>query len=370
MKKGMLLLGVLSCLVMMASVFLVPEDAQAISAWARKEGQPCSTCHIRINRLNQTGLDYLRQGFTFDVGAGKEPKAELEELGKYFSIFSMIDIFTKKKGKDYTSEINKISLFGGGSLGSNYSFYGETALNPPAAQEIADLYAQYTPGHGEQYGFIRAGQILPMLFSGENTWEFANDASAAFVRDRRVGVAAGYNYGNAWGEIAAVKPAGDSTRNKVDVVANAQYIFTPGGSSLGAYYWGGNFNRDTNADGQADVSDKFTRYGAIGQLNEITNLFLTAAYSEGKGDSSVGGEKKTRGISFLAEYLILDKASVLFNVVNNDPDTSVSNDKTTDYKVAAYYWLSKYVSVDARFVYTDLPIGNNSSVGLRARFMF
>ena len=209
-----------------------------------------------------------------------------------------------------------------------------------------------------------------MLFSGENTWEFANDSSAAFARDRRVGVAAGYNFGKAWGEIAAVKPAGDSSRNKVDVVPNAQYIFTTSGSSLGAYYWGGNFNRDTDADGQADASDKFTRYGAIGQFNEIKNLFLTAAYSEGKGDSSAGGDKKTRGISFLAEYLILDKASVYFNVVNNDPDTSVSDDKTTDYKVAVYYWLSKYASVDARYVYTDLPVGNDSSVRLRVRFMF
>ena len=224
-----------------------------------------------------------------------------------------------------------------------------------------------------------------MLFQAENTWEFANDASAAFARDRRVGVSAGYNYGKVWGEIAAVKPAGDSTRNRVDAIADAQYIFTSAGSSLGAYYWNGYFNKDATSahfelnpnTGNIDriaatpaTKDKYTRYGAVGQFNEIKNLLFSAGYSAGKGDSSAGGTKKVRGIFGQAEYLIFDKASVLFNVVNDDPDTSVSGDKTTTYTAAAYYWLSKYASVDARYVYKDLPVGNDNQVRLRVRFMF
>lgn len=132
----------------------------------------------------------------------------------------------------------------------------------------------------------------------------------------------------------------------MDFIGNAQYIFTSSGTSLGAYYWNGHFNKDAADDryvlnsetgiielepGAPETTDKYTRYGVVGQFTEIKNLPLSAGYSEGKGKSDSAGAEdiKTRGWFGQAEYLIADKASVLFNVVHDDPDTSVSDDDTT-----------------------------------------
>ena len=347
----------------------MPEKAYATAAFARKEGVSCGGCHYRINRPNQAGLDYMRQGFTLNVGEGKMPKLAAEEFGKYFSIYGQSSA-SKQKGKDYTTS-DKIKLYGGGYLESNFSFFMETTLNPPASQEVADLYAQYTLGNEDRYGFMRVGQFLPMLFSGENTWEFANDVSAAFARDRRKGLAAGYNYGKGWGEIAVVASTGDTTGNRVDVVPNIQYIFTDNGSSLGTYYWNGYYNTDSNNDGKADSRDSYKRYGLVGQFNEIEKLLLSAGYSAGRGDSSAGGKKKISGLFAQAEYLFSDKLTVLLNVVDDEPDTSVSRDRTTAYKTAIYYWFSQYVSGDIAYVYKDLQAGgNDSSVSTKLRLMF
>ena len=384
MKKR--LYGVSSLLLLMAAVFVVPEDANALSAFARKEGVPCGTCHYRINRLNQVGLNYMRQGFTFNVGDTKAPEPKLEETGKYFSVLANIDVYKKNQGADYTSSVSNVTLYGGGALGSDFSFLLETTVAPSDAQEVADAYLQYTPGNDDKYAFIRAGRMLPMLFQAENTWEFANDRSTAFVRDRRIGVAAGYNFGKAWAELAALTPGGGSTNNKVDFVANAQYIFTPTGSSLGAYYWNGNvylnatdpyyvLNPGTGTidriPGTPATSDRFSRYGVVGQYNQIDNLLLSAGYSQGKGDSSAGGDQKIQGLFGQVEYNLFDRASVLLNVVGEKPDTSASNVRTTTYTLAGYYWLAKYASVDLRYVYQALPDArHDSQVKLRVRFMY
>ena len=151
-------------------------------------------------------------------------------------------------------------LYGGGEVSTHWSFLAETTVNPPDRQEVADLYLGYTLAskeHKDRYLFVRGGQLLPALMTLDNPWETAADRDPAFARERRIGAAVGYNYEKVWAEVSVVQPAGATSRHKVDVVGNGQYVFNDKGSSLGGYYWDGNFNKTATA------SDKFQRYGVF-----------------------------------------------------------------------------------------------------------
>ncbi len=44
---------------------VVPKTAVAIPAWSRQTGEPCSTCHDVIPKLNYTGQNFRANGFRF-----------------------------------------------------------------------------------------------------------------------------------------------------------------------------------------------------------------------------------------------------------------------------------------------------------------
>ena len=44
---------------------VVPKTAVAIPAWSRQTGEPCSTCHDVIPKLNHTGQNFRANGFRF-----------------------------------------------------------------------------------------------------------------------------------------------------------------------------------------------------------------------------------------------------------------------------------------------------------------
>ena len=339
--------------------------ASAIPAFSRREAVPCSTCHHRANRLNQIGLNYYRQGFRFAVAVpAKEAKVEatkIDSFGNYFTIQGILD-YKKKENNAYTTS-NKITLFGGGALNEKWSFLGETTVNPPDAQEVADLFIGYTTGTESQYAFLRAGQMLPLMLV-DNPLEIANDHSAAFPRDRRQGAAAGYNFGKAWIEGTLVAPAGASTRNNVDAVVNGQYIFTGNGSTLGAYAWTGKFNQDSK------TSDDYNRVGVVANFNELKKLLIAVGYSGGKGDSGSGGNAKTKGAFAQAEYLFSDRTTLFLHVLKADSNTSISGDSQTTYTASLNYWPYEAVALAAQLTSDRLASKTENAFRLRLRLMF
>ena len=62
-------------------------SALAIPAWSRQTGEPCSTCHDVIPKLNHTGQEFRVNGFRLpdlnkrDVGRDETPKPGSTENG-------------------------------------------------------------------------------------------------------------------------------------------------------------------------------------------------------------------------------------------------------------------------------------------------
>ena len=83
-RMSMILLGLtLSGIVPMG----VPRTAGAIPAMSRQTGEPCSTCHDVIPKLNHTGQKFRANGFRFpdlnerDTGRNETPRPRSTELG-------------------------------------------------------------------------------------------------------------------------------------------------------------------------------------------------------------------------------------------------------------------------------------------------
>ena len=354
-------------LVFIGLTALAPREAGAIPAWSRKEGVGCAYCHHRFNRLNQTGLDYYRRGFRTEAQPS-DAKPELKaDFSNYFSVLGRIDA-TKRDKRDYTT-LTQATLYGGGEVSAHWSFLAETTVNPPDRQEVADLYLGYTlasKANKNRYLFVRGGQLLPALITLDNPWEVAADRDPAFARERRIGAAVGYNFDKFWAEVSAVTPAGATTRNKVDVVANGQYVFNDKGSSFGGFYWDGNVNTSATA------SDKFQRYGFVANMNELAKgkCLLAAGFTAGKGDTAAGGTAKVRAFFGQGEYVFSDKFSMLLHVVRADPDTSVSGNENTIYTASAFYWPADHVNLIGRLLAVNDGNTTDKRWTVSARFMY
>jgi hypothetical protein len=333
--------------------------AAAIPAWARAEGMSCNECHIRANRLNQFGLDYYRRGFRSEVKPIAAHEAISDKYGNYLSLQGVLD-WNKRKDQDY-STANKVTAFAGGALGGNYSFLAETTVNPPDSQEVADLFFGWTAGTKERYQFLRVGQMLPLL-TVDNPYEVAADRDAVFVRDRRQGVAYGYNFGRFWVEGMALSSAGPTTNNKVDTVVDGQYLFTEKGSSLGVLYWNGYFSPDST------TSDDFRRLAVVGNFNEVENLYLTAGYSDATGDSANGGVADSKGWFAQAEYAFNDKLTVLIHGVDVRPDLG---EGSRIYTSSLDYWPHEHIALRLQYILTEPEESASSySARFRVRIMF
>jgi len=136
LKKA--LLGVSALL----SAAIWAPQAQAIPAFARQVGMPCSACHYQhFPTLNSFGRAFKEGGFTM---MGAEPTVEGDGLSIPATLnlaFIMNWQYTKTNGpttnldqisKDYNNgsfEMTQYSLFMGGRVATNIGFEGEIGLN-------------------------------------------------------------------------------------------------------------------------------------------------------------------------------------------------------------------------------------------------
>ena len=61
---------------------VAPKKAEAIPAFSRQTGKPCSICHDVIPKLNQTGQDFRTNGFRFpEDGKGDQESETCATLG-------------------------------------------------------------------------------------------------------------------------------------------------------------------------------------------------------------------------------------------------------------------------------------------------
>ncbi|HEX9759327.1 MAG TPA: hypothetical protein VGA40_00330, partial [Candidatus Acidoferrales bacterium] len=92
------------------------ERAQAIPYYARKYEVSCQTCHVSPPKLNQTGENFLANGYRF---ASERKTVRTLPLAVWASFRSQTDI-----SRDRTRALpNRVEIISGGPIGKSRAFY-------------------------------------------------------------------------------------------------------------------------------------------------------------------------------------------------------------------------------------------------------
>jgi len=190
LKKA--LLGVSALL----SAAIWAPQAQAIPAFARQVGMPCSACHYQhFPVLNSFGRAFKEGGFTM-VGAEQKIEGDGLSIPATLNLAFVTNLqYTKTNGtptntNQYTKDTNngtfsmtQYSLFMGGRVGNGIGFEGEVGLNGgaglasvkmPFAQDWGSFKTLEVPfttdGLGAQQGFelLSTGASVVHLFNQED----------------------------------------------------------------------------------------------------------------------------------------------------------------------------------------------------------
>ena len=117
----------------------VPDESEAIPAFARKHGVQCRTCHVQFPKLNKFGIAYKNRGYRMKGEVGNYlwdskiiPLAAIARVGYVFTR-------TDSDGdKSQTSEVvdGGVELFSGGTLAPRISYFIDalTDANAPLIQ--------------------------------------------------------------------------------------------------------------------------------------------------------------------------------------------------------------------------------------------
>ncbi len=117
----------------------VPEDSEAIPAFARKYGVKCTTCHVQFPKLNKFGIVFKNRGYRMKGEEGDFlwkskiiPLAAIARFGYVYTDSKVDGVHTQtSEGVD-----SGIELFSGGTLAPRISYFIDalTDANAPLVQ--------------------------------------------------------------------------------------------------------------------------------------------------------------------------------------------------------------------------------------------
>ncbi len=311
-------------------VTLMPASL-GVPAWARRTGMPCVSCHFGgTHRLTKMGNDFLLRGHRTKDDEGITDGGKDLNLLKYMSFASKVRFTANNSKPEATGfEVESFSIYLGGPLSGNFSFFveqylherGKTAsstggeTDTAVRTKLADAYLSWSSApQGDSFTYVRAGQIYPYaiyaLSSGGrlsiNRPTVINEGQGAgnlfTPRDRAYGVSAGYvNDPRGYRvEAGIVNSGGTNKRANLeeqnafkDTFLTVEKEFDANGSALGLYAYNGRFK--INASGSTPAwEDRFYRLGVFGRY-QTEALALSGAFLNGTNQVLAGGHRSPEG---------------------------------------------------------------------------
>lgn len=165
--------------------------AQALPAFARREGVKCQMCHFRLPELNEDGHSYIRRGLR-EARGGMAPQMGME-MGTKEVAKTPVASTARPLGEALPLEWqNYLTVMGhhtyearsharagfhpgmidgwiGGPLDPHWSGIANFAFDIEAGGvEVEQAYAQFSTSWSPRFASLRFGQLLPLavLFNG------------------------------------------------------------------------------------------------------------------------------------------------------------------------------------------------------------
>lgn len=340
----------------------LPQDAEAIAAWAKKYNVDCSACHsVGQSTLNPFGQDFLRRGH-------RMPDDDiLLELDKLFSVNTKIRIHDSNAvGRNSTFELHALSIYTGGVLSRHLSYMIEEYLyentgrtSGPADSayhsKLADAYLMYTSHpSSNSYMTARVGQISSsqmQLFWGvgpryTETRNYLVNNSAVSPNTykpfmRNFGAEVAQTVKNLHAAFAVLNGTGTSFTNSIDnneskdFYGTVDYYLGSQGSAVGVYGYKGK-GLITPSSGST-WENEFSRAGLFGRwVNGATSV--TSAVTRGTEQLNVQNLKANNlGLLMEVNRELNDKVVVFGRYDYFDPNQSKASDNLNGPMLGANY---------------------------------
>lgn len=332
---------------------LIPADAQAISAWARKYGVECTVCHVGpLYKLTPDGVDFLRRGH-------RTTKDEIaKEWAQLFAINTKLRAHdSNAPGRNSTFEVHAFSIYTGGPISSHLSYFAEMYLYENTGKtsgavngdfgrsKLADAYIQINSNPDKDvYTTFRFGQISPSQLgifwnAGPRYTEtrpyIVNNSAVApntfrpFMRNFGVEVAQTVNRFH--GSFGVLNGTGTNATNSIDnneakdFYGTLDYTFDGSGSAIGIFGYKGR-GLVTPSSGPTWQND-FHRVGVFGQFTR-DRFNLTAALTEGEEQVTAAGRRtRNRGGLFELDYHLRNNLALFGRYDYFDPNKQAGGDQ-------------------------------------------
>ncbi len=345
MRKGTLLvLGIISIILMLS-----PGTANAIPAFARREGVPCQMCHFRMPELREDGYAYLRRGLreepmepmaastspagpTAPMPGGEQMKTPAGstspllgtplnlQWAKYLSVMGHHDLVIQR-GSRATFDAGAVDIWVGGPFDRHWSALANPSFDIENGGSSVDVaYGQYITKWAEQFGSVRFGQTMPfaiLFHQGGPSMPLSTPVVLSTPPDTGTswtpttllrGVEFGFVNLPRWNAYLGVgqphledTSAADESNRHTDFYGSAEYLFDPSGSSLALYGYRGEASVAPNG---ADRS--FHRIGLFSNLfwPKTKGVF---GFVTGSDEADDGRSLDNNGLFVLGERLLSER---------------------------------------------------------------
>jgi hypothetical protein len=314
--------------------------AQAVPAFARREGAKCQMCHFRLPELNEDGHAYLRrglreapEGMKMAMPGGQEmamptktpAAATSRPLGEpvplqwsdYLTVMGH-HMFIAQRGKRPDFDAGAIDIWAAGPFNPHWSALANPSFDiEEGGSDVDQAYGEFITHWGERFQSVRFGQAAPfaVLFNG---------ADPSMTLTAPVALTTPADTGNSWTpatrirgvEVGAIdlprwnayvgvgqphlEDEGDREKH-TDFYASAERLVGERGNSLTAYgYWG----EASLAPG--DSGGHFRRAGLFANVYGPHTKGI-AGYLTGRDRAADGRELDNSGYFLLAEQLLSER---------------------------------------------------------------
>jgi len=327
--RWVLVLGALAA----AGIGLAP-SANAVPAFARREGLLCQNCHFRVPELNQEGHDYLLGGLRerplpaercLPRQAPAPPpcdRADRSVLGEpvplpsgelWSFMLSPDEVFVK--GEEPAFERGALELHVIAPWNPNWSALAAYAVELQAGPSSFDVvYGQYISPWQPRFGSGRAGRVLPFaieLNQGGPTLSLSTpvvlEASpdtgspwspTTLLRGAEVGLLWLPHWAIYLGAGRPILEDSPGNRSHTDLYASGERIFDARGDSITGYLYLGQASLAPDAPLQS-----FSRWGGFGNLYR-RNLKVIGGFLAGRDHDLDGVALDNVGYFLTAEQLL------------------------------------------------------------------
>lgn len=146
----------------LAGLFLIPNESQALPAWARKYGVSCNVCHRPdAPRLSPLGHQFRKLGYRMPEEVGQEPN--YKEIGEYIAMrgrarYEYENFAEGKTASTSRFKWNDATLFYGGPVTKNLSAFFEWEWEDSSDISLLGQFS-WLMGTPDRYLNLRLGQF-------------------------------------------------------------------------------------------------------------------------------------------------------------------------------------------------------------------